>query len=45
MNGNNSNKDNNEILLDVRDLKEHFAIPSGMKTLKLKAVDGVTFSI
>ncbi len=45
MNGNNNNKDNNEILLDVRDLKEHFAIPSGMKTLKLKAVDGVTFSI
>lgn len=46
MNENNTNNiDNNDILLDVRDLKQHFSVSSGVKTLKLKAVDGVTFSI
>lgn len=33
-------------LLEVKDLKQHFDIPNGlMKSLKLKAVDGVTFDI
>ena len=33
-------------LLEVKDLKQHFSIPSGfMKNLTLKAVDGVSFDI
>ena len=33
-------------LLEVKDLKQHFDIPNGlMKSLKLKAVDGVSFNI
>jgi oligopeptide transport system ATP-binding protein len=37
---------NNKILLDVRDLKQHFPIATGFfKTSMLKAVDGVSFSI
>ncbi|MBQ8203627.1 MAG: ATP-binding cassette domain-containing protein [Clostridia bacterium] len=36
----------NKNLLEVKDLKQHFSIPSGfMKNLTLKAVDGVTFNI
>ena len=35
-----------EILLDVKDLKQHFPIRTGfLKTTPLKAVDGVSFSI
>ena len=35
-----------EILLDVKDLKQHFSIRTGfLKTTPLKAVDGVSFSI
>ncbi len=38
--------DNNKYLLEVRDLKQHFNIPSGLfGSKKLKAVDGVTFAI
>ena len=33
-------------LLEVKNLKQHFDIPNGfMKSLKLKAVDDVTFEI
>ncbi|MBQ8836896.1 MAG: ATP-binding cassette domain-containing protein [Clostridia bacterium] len=32
-------------LLEVKHLKQHFDVPSGLKTLKLKAVDDVTFDI
>ena len=36
----------NKNLLEVKDLKQHFSIPSGfMKNLTLKAVDGVSFEI
>ncbi len=36
----------NKNLLEVKDLKQHFSIPSGfMKNLTLKAVDGVSFDI
>lgn len=35
-----------EYLLEVRDLKQYFPVRTGfMKTLPLKAVDGVSFSI
>ena len=35
-----------EYLLEVRDLKQYFPVKTGfMKTLPLKAVDGVSFSI
>ena len=37
---------NGKNLLEIKDLKQHFDIPSGfLKTLKLKAVDGVSFDI
>ena len=37
---------NNKNLLEVRNLKQHFDVPAGfLKTLKLKAVDDVTFDI
>ena len=32
-------------LLEVKHLKQHFDIPNGIRTLKLKAVDDVTFDI
>ena len=32
-------------LLEVKHLKQHFDVPNGLKTLKLKAVDDVTFDI
>lgn len=36
----------NKYLLEVRDLKQHFNIPSGLfSSKKLKAVDGVSFAI
>ena len=35
-----------EYLLEVKDLKQYFPVKTGfMKTLPLKAVDGVSFSI
>ena len=35
-----------EYLLEVKDLKQYFPVRTGfMKTLPLKAVDGVSFSI
>lgn len=34
-----------EPLVEVRDLKQHFQVRSGFKTVPLKAVDGVSFSI
>ncbi len=38
--------DENKYLLEVRDLKQHFNIPSGLfSSKKLKAVDGVSFAI
>ena len=37
---------NNKYLLEVKDLKQHFNIPSGLfGSKKLKAVDGVSFAI
>ena len=37
---------NNKNLLEVRNLKQHFDVPTGfLKSLKLKAVDDVTFDI
>lgn len=43
---NNSNENQNEVLIDIRNLKQHFNIPTGvMKSLPLKAVDGVSFTI
>lgn len=37
---------NNKYLLEVKDLKQHFNIPSGLfSSKKLKAVDGVSFAI
>ena len=36
----------NKNLLEVRDLKQYFSVPAGpFKSLKLKAVDGVSFDI
>lgn len=36
----------NKNLLEVRDLKQYFSVPAGpFKSLKLKAVDGVSFNI
>ena len=36
----------NEYLIEVKDLKQHFPIKTGfMKSIPLKAVDGVSFSI
>ena len=32
-------------LLEVKHLKQHFDVPNGLKSLKLKAVDDVTFDI
>ena len=38
--------ENNQTLLEVKDLKQYFNIPMGMfKSKPLKAVDGVSFSI
>ena len=34
-----------ENLVEVRDLKEYFPTKQGFKTIPLKAVDGVSFSI
>ena len=36
---------NEKKLLEVKHLKQYFDVPSGLKTLKLKAVDDVTFDI
>ncbi len=45
MSGENMTK-NSEYLVDVRDLKQHFPVKVGLfKTIPLKAVDGVSFSI
>ncbi|MBP3736429.1 MAG: ABC transporter ATP-binding protein, partial [Lachnospiraceae bacterium] len=45
MSGENMTK-NSEYLVDVRDLKQHFPVKVGLfKTIPLKAVDGVNFSI
>ena len=42
---NEANK-KSEYLIEVKDLKQHFPIKTGfMKTLPLKAVDGVSFAI
>jgi len=40
------NINKNDVLLEVKDLKKHFPINTGfMRTLQLKAVDGVSFKI
>lgn len=46
MQGNNVKLDNDEYLLEVKNLKMHFDITTGFfKTTPLKAVDGVSFKI
>ena len=42
----NNETTKNEYLLEVKDLKQYFSVKTGfMKSLPLKAVDGVSFNI